>query len=221
MIKPLQYLTRYDPNLSIGENWRVADPLNYAWLAYSSPELADRYRDSGSRPETAGSLQFEMRLELRDRIANSEITALGIPITLSGNSEPQVIPAHFFAADSVKLDWEADTISGLGRKFAEVRICLSTPSPEQNLELIDDKAIPAKRGGGRRNLYPDAKIILDELLRDPIYAAMPAEPLRGPFNDLFVTRYSTSERKVAAVSERALRNYLKLYRQELAKIGRN
>jgi hypothetical protein len=154
-------LPKFDPEISIYDNWKQADPLNSAWFHFAPDGLKNQYRDSGDNEHKAAALRYMMESEVRHSVGNKELIALGIQTTPSLEMEPEHIPAMMFASETVQIDWEESTIEGLGRRFAEVRIC--QPIPE-NLEIVVSVADRAtKRGGGRNDIYPLARIILAKL----------------------------------------------------------
>lgn len=221
MTKSLKNLSVFDPNRDVLANWLIADPLHFAWLVYSPLEKQDRYRDSGSKPPAFGkSLQFEMQLELRDRVANGELIALGIQTLPIPKSITEQIAKPFFAVSSVDIDWDHDRISGLGLEFHDVRLSFANgPNSNQSESIVSNPPI-AKRGGGRPSRYPEATEILEILFRDDNYRKMRAAALLDPFNREFSKRFERPNRKIAPISERSLRDHLKLYRKELAETGR-
>lgn len=225
VVKSLQKLKTYNPKLSISSNWQIADPLDFAWFGYCDQELQNRYRNNGREPQaTSVSLRVQMQLEVRERLGDGKFIAVGIPIDDAVYREVVIIPATFFAADSVKILWDDNSLSGLGRRFVEVRICsVSLTEANDDKPAFDEKKdvmpVEVKKGGGRSNLYFKAKPILTELFRNPAYAAMTACPLLVPFNRAYIALYSTADSKIPGISERSLRTYLKTYRQELAETG--
>lgn len=184
--------------------------------------MQDRYRDSGAKPPSfAKSLQFEMRLELRDRISNGDFIVFGIQTSPLPNSVANQIPKPFFAASSVEIDWDHDRVSGLGLQFHEVRLSFADGPTSIKLESIKLNSPPANRGGGRPSRYPEAKEILEILFRDENYRKLRASALCNAFNKEFKLRFAPPNENIASVSERSLRVYLKRYRKELAEIGRD
>lgn len=220
MSKSFKNLWVFDPNWDNLENWQNADPLHFAWLAYAPFEKQERYRDSGSKPPAfAKALQIEMRLELRERISKGEIVALGIQTSPIPNSIAEQIAKPFFAAASVDINWDNDSISGLGISFHEVRLAFANGPNLDGLELVALNPAIAKRGGGRPSRYPEAKEIFEILFRDESFRKMRAAALLAPFNKEFSKRFEGPNRKIAPISERNLRDHLKRYRKELAETG--
>ena len=207
----------FDPNRDALENWQNAEPLHFAWFAFSGLEEQDRYRDGGSKPNSfAKSLQFEMRLELRERISNGEFIALGIPTSQIPKGVPEQIAKAFFAARSVNIDWDHDRISGLGMEIHEVRLGLANAPNANELRWIAPIPTIAKRGGGRPSRYSDAKEVLEILFCDVKFRKMRAAALHEPFNKEFKKRFSRPDQNIASVSDRSLRDYIKRYWKELA-----
>jgi hypothetical protein len=191
---------------------------------------ADAFLDALAPVEASLSANAQIRVAKEDRLfarlRSGELVAFGFPVHKEGAVDPGPVPIFLFDRSFAK--WRKRSFVGHGRHYADVRICPSilraaerdAPTLEQDVGR-DDGTIIAKRGGGRRSLYPLAKTVLDELFRNPVLVAKAAEPLLDPFNRIYVARFSTPDRKAAAVSERALREYLKRYRQELAETGNN
>lgn len=219
MVKLLKRTPIFDADSTVDQNWQKADPLNLAWFLCASDEERERYRNTNDN--AAIVIRRGMELDVCDRLSNGELIALAIQIPSNANGEAEQIPRNFFAAGSVKIDWDADAISGLGRNFAEVRVCLSASSTNDAVRPMESEHAATKRGGGRPSEYPKAKVVLTELLSNPIYIDRRAAKLLDPFNVKFRDRYSAPDLAVAPFSERALRTYLKRFRQESEEAGKN
>ena len=207
MSKPIENLAVFDSNRDVFANWKEADPLHFAWFGYSSFEMRERYRESGSKSAALSkALELEMQLELSELALAGHVQAIGIPRGPSGDAEPILLPKSLFGANGVRIDWSNDRISGLGFEFEEVRIC-GTPSDPMKLSAV---AISAKRGGGRPSQYPAAEEVFSFLFKNEELLQLPAAALREHFNLEFVRSF-----KRPPMSERSLRKHLKRYRKEL------
>ena len=219
MTKSSENIWVFDSNRDILSNWREADPLNYAWFGFAAHEAKEKYRDSGDRlPNLAKSLEFDMQIELRSQIANGTFLALGIQVSPIPKSDPEQIPPLCFEIHDVDIDWQNGSLSGLGRSFQDVRVCM----PADNSRAANT-ASPAtrivKRGGGRPSQYPRAREILEILFHESRHFDQPAGKLIVLFNERFVARFGTDAIKVAPISQRSLQDYLDRYRKELAETG--
>ena len=219
MVKSLKKYRIFSPSLPADQNWRNADALNFAWFHYADEEEKDRYRNGNE--SAAKAVKQGLEFDLRNRLADGECIAFGIQVLSNPLSGAQQIPAHFFAASSVRVDWDKDEISGLGCHFADVRICLSANPINDPIAPIGLSAPITKRGGGRPNQYAKAKIIIAELLGNPAFEDMRAAKLIDLFNSAYLERYSLPEIPIAPVSVRSLQDYLKRYRRELAGTHKN
>ena len=219
MVNSIKKHRIFNPNLPVDQNWRNADALNFAWFHYADEEEKDRYRNGNEG--TAKAVQQGMEFDLRDRLADGECMAFGIQVQSNPLSGAKQIPAHFFAASSVRVDWDKDEIFGLGCHFADVRICLSANPISEAIAPVESPAPTAKRGGGRPNQYVKAKVIIAELLSNPALEDMRAAKLIELFNAAYLQRYSFPEIPIAPVSVRSLQDYLKRYQRELAETRKN
>ena len=213
-------VAKFDANLAIYENWQAADDLNSAWFQFAPADLKNQYRESGDSDARTAAIRHMMKGEVRHMVGNQELIAFGIQIKPSLGIGPEHIPAMMFASGAVKIYWEKSEIEGLGRVFGDVRIC--APITE-NADIAESElATVTKRGGGRNDIYPLARIVLAELCSEnPAYLRFSAEKLEPVFNERYLKQFSTPDLKRAPVSTRSLRDYIKQYRQELAETGTN
>jgi hypothetical protein len=86
-----------------------------------------------------------LQLLLRDRIAEGEVLAFGVQILPEPKDFGTEIPNILFQSPTVEIDWDQDQISGLGRQFSDVRICLRADSTTPSGKTIAATG-PAKRG---------------------------------------------------------------------------
>ena len=219
MKKKRENISKLDPNQDTHANWKKADPINVAWLLYGPSEVREQFRESGSNPGLSNTLRVGMELDLRHRIGAGEVLAFGI------QTEPQIgdfatrIPETLFQSPDAKIDWNYGVITGLGRKFEDVRICLGQKLDERPTSADQPSTVRPKGKGGRPSQYSKAKIILESLFRNPDYREMPSSQLLDIFRAEFQKRYG--DHRVAPISERSLRVHMSKYRQELAETGKN
>jgi len=217
-------MKEFDPDLSLAENWQTADPLDFAWFAYAPSPLKEQFQNAGDHAGRTETLRRLMEAEVRGQIGHGEQIAFGILIAPELEDTPRQLPSAMFQADSTSVDWGDGTVAGLGRTFAEVRVCVGkTPQPEPTVELdqADNAEKPTKRGGGRTSQYPQVREILEALFAEPSYAALSAARLLGPFNQAYLEKFQPPGGKLAPISERSLFGHLKRYRQELAETRKN
>lgn len=233
MIKQPRFLRKFDSNRDAHSNWEMADGLDWAWLYYGPDELAAQFRDA-RHLNASEAAKFELRLSLRDRIAHGEVLAFGIPVWPDFKNKAEQIPIVLFQSAHVNIDWEQETISGLGHEFHDLKVALRDESSSITDERIefpnvtiehaaepiaraqDEAAVDStreKRGGGRPSLYPKVKAVLDYIFENVQLRDERANNLLQPFNIEFKKRFGTP------ISERNLRDHLKRYRHELAETG--
>ena len=149
------------------------------------------------------------------------------------STEKVPIPSFFFE-DPRGINWNRNSIKKLKCEFEVVEIRPPTvAATTENLILEVSKPAPpvhpqriggaAENGSvGRRSNYPKAKKVLALLYQeDERFREMSAAQLLQSFSSLYrETQFPPGVRSVD-ISERALRNYIKRYRQESAKIGKN
>ena len=198
-------IAKFDPDLTIYENWQAAEPLNSAWFQLAPTDLKNQYRDSGDSDARTAAIRHMMEGEVQHRVGNKELIALGIQIKPSLGIGPEHIPAMMFASDAVKINWDKSEIEGLGRLLGDVRICIPII---ENAEIAESDAVTVtKRGGGRNHIYPLARIVLAELCSvNPAYLRFSAEKLEPVFNERYLKQFSTPDLKRAPVSTRSLRD---------------
>ena len=220
MTKSSENIWVFDSNRDILDNWREASPLSYAWFGFAAHEAKEKYRDSGNRPPNFSAfLELDMQLELRSQIAKGDFIAMGIQVSPIPKGEPEQIPPICFEAYDVEIDWQKDGLSGLGRSFHDVRLCL----PQNKSRAVHPGPLVisiANTATGRPSQYPKAKEVFEILFSDRCYSDLPAAKLLHPFNEAFVARFSARDIKIAPIGERSLRTYLKKYRKESAETGK-
>ena len=140
-------IAKYDPNLSISDNWKSADPLNSAWFHYAPPHYLDQYRNSGHNEAKSLTLRHIMEKEVADLVGDNDLIAFGISTHSSKELIPEIIPATMFASSAVCINWDKCELDGFGKKFEDVRICgVNTGSiPDE-----DDVAQPSAKRGPKR-----------------------------------------------------------------------
>lgn len=222
MVKKREFLRKFDSNRDAHSNWQTADGLYSSWFIYSPEELKERYRDSGKNERLSKFLELDMQMLIRERIGTGEIIALGVQISPDLKTEAERIPEILFQSADVDIDWQLGRISGFGRQYNDVRICLSD-EPDRPLERKSRSlAANSDRRGGRPSQYPKIREVLQELFADhPVYQHFSAARLLKAFNDKYLAKFAPPGESVAPVSERSLREHLKAYRQELAETGNN
>jgi len=158
----------FEPKVSIEENWRNADGINLdfaAWL-FTSEEHREDFRDSGKNAHRSQWLRFERMRNLIEALADGELIGMGIPAD-DENSAVVRIPRTIFAASDVRFIAPDDsTISGLNRKFLDVRICRAVAAQEAKQEL--------EASIGRPSILDMMKVAWDALkMEDPDFATWP------------------------------------------------
>jgi hypothetical protein len=145
VVKNRQIVRKFDSKWDAHSNWELADPLDYAALNYAPFELAERFRDSGRDLHASRSIEFELRMLLRDRISNGEVLAFGIQISPEPKDKAEQIPRVLFQSPHAKIDWEQERIRGLDREFQDVKVCLREKANEP-LEKPIAATEPRERG---------------------------------------------------------------------------
>lgn len=220
-------MKEFDPDLSLAENWQTADALDFAWFGYAPGELKEQLQNAGSNPGRDATLRRLMEAEVSGQIGHGELIAIGVLIAPELEDTPRQIPSALFQAHSTSIDWAEGTVAGLGRTFAEVRVCLPQARPPEPMAepaepaQPDSSGNPEKRGGGRNSHYPQAREILEALFAEPSHATQSAARLLEAFNRAYLEKFRPPDGKISPIGERSLRDYLKRYRQELAGTGRN
>lgn len=219
------------------EKWRTGEDLNFACYQFSDSYLADKFRSAPSLP-AQDAIKLAMYADLFGYLADGTFEAWGFRTDKKPEEPPQRVPAHFFDERPDFSDCESNAIAVGQWRYERVRICKLDREPLQGgstppaVETTVDVSAPAseisargstptKRGGGRSNTYPRSKKVLRKLLSNPTLASLSAERLHPQFCDEFARMFPTSEFKIPPPSVRTLRYQLKLFRQELAKTGRN
>lgn len=154
----------FNPEISIHDNWLLADPLDYAWFGYAPDEMRSQYGDAGDSVQRTATLQAMMAGEVRLKLGYGELVALGIQVEPDLGISPCLIPVAMFQTDSVDIDWKKSEISGLRRVFSAVRICradanlqIKTPlSTEEPINFVSPTTVrrgPKSAGDVIRQIY--------------------------------------------------------------------
>ena len=200
--------------------WENGDPLNFAWAKYADEFQLEKYKEATS----TGPMLALQRLLVDDlfvKLHQGNLIALGHRISPEVSNGPIRIPKHCFAQRANLKEVGNDIVSA--SRWIYERVIIMTANPSVLLEIqptISDIKVSQKRGGGNIGYYKQARLVLEEMHKILAFQQMTAGPMLEPFNQRYVSRYNSPERKVVGVSERALRDYLKRYRQELAGIGK-
>ncbi len=158
----------FKPQISVEENWKNADGFNLdtaAWL-FASEEHREDFRDSGANLHRSHWLRFERMRALIEALARGELIGMGIPAD-DENSAVVWIAKTIFAASDVKfMDPDGSTVSGLNRKFLDVRICRAVAAQETQQEL--------EASIGRPSILDMMEVAWDALkMEDPDFATWP------------------------------------------------
>ena len=144
-------MAKFDPDMSIYDNWLAADLLYAAWLLFAPPEQKEDYANSGRNAARSATLRAMMERELRYQLGVKELLAFGIAVPSATEMMPEFIPPTMFASDDSDMDCENSTIKALDKEYRQVRVCipnsLNVELPELNLSTT------ATRGGGRYSAY--------------------------------------------------------------------
>ena len=209
----------YDPELSNLDNWHAAFALSEAGMVYATSEVQEDFRNSGKNSQRSAALQNMMDRDVRNYVGTGDLWAIGIRVPSTPEMLPELIPPVMFASDDAAIDWANSTIKALDKEYRQVRICL--PDPSIAHISSSEPMATGSRKAGRRNTYPNAKIILAEIFAEyPEYSVFPASGLLLLFNEKYLIRFG-SKLRLAPLGERTLRKHLNTYRQELEEIGRN
>lgn len=217
---------KFNSKISNYENWKNGYELNFAAFRYGHAHEIEAVRTALTIDKT---IYFKIFLyaSLFELLQSGKLIALGYRDDLPPNDDPDVLAKRCFMDRPKVDDCDNDTIQTGEWKYTDIRILKSGENEPANLaesnptkEAVAPKV--GKRGGGRHSLYPKARFIFKQLFdTNPQYSEMSADRLLEIFNEAYLLLYSDPSLAVAPVSARALRNYLKEYRQELAETGNN
>lgn len=114
-----------------------------------------------------------MRGEVRLKIAYGDLIAFGIQTFPDLTDYPQEVPATLFEVDATEIDWELGVVTGLGRRFDEVRVILAEQDLKPMAPSVAVKSVQATQIAkrGRKSLGPIfAEAVLALLKNDPDFA---------------------------------------------------
>lgn len=103
------------------QNWRKADDIFTAGWSWISNDLREEYRDSGNSHQRTAWLEAQIAEQIVEALANDLLIALGVEARDS-DSVIQLLPPAIFAAGDRQVELHASEISGLGRRFIDVRL---------------------------------------------------------------------------------------------------
>ncbi|HEY1604498.1 MAG TPA: hypothetical protein VGF77_02760 [Allosphingosinicella sp.] len=211
------------------ELWDKGSQLHSAWFEFASPELKNQYRESESQRRTL-ALKMLMEAEVRMHLGDGEFASFGFCTLPSLSNGPVRIPAFIFKSEAVAVDWDKAEVTGLGRRFEDVRVVRLVEGANENddfAEITSDpagaKALKPQSRGGRKGYYLQSCEVLKELYAEhPAYRAWSAGRILEAFNERYRLKFTPPGHKaIAPISERTLRDYLAQYRQESAETGSN
>lgn len=227
-------------NAPATELWEFGSPLDHAWFHFASEEMRIQYREArGERPMSA--LELLMQGEVRQRLADGRLRALGIAMPPGPKIYPEVISPFLFAAQHTAIDWTMSALEGLGCKFSEVRVVHVDESPNNEgaapssalsllnfpdgsvgsptLQILSPTGVKGK--GGRRDTYPYSEYVLRIIYKRQANRDLSAEKLHSTFKAEFERQFPAAEYYISAPSIRTLRDQLKRFRQDSAETGSN
>lgn len=212
----------FDPKLSIKDNYLKADYLEFAAWVIAGHEHKEQFRDSGNDLHRTEWLRSERLRLAREALIGGELLALGIADT-DPEAEIRPIPVSIFIASDLRMNDQEGVVSALGRTFRDAKLCRANAA-EPGTHSEDSNARPAASVGnqakpGRKDTYPLSAMVLQKLFKAATNQHLSAEKLHPAFKKVFTGMHAGSN--VPAPSERTLRDHLKRFRQELAKIGDN
>jgi hypothetical protein len=202
------------------EKWQSGEELNYAFDHFADPYQREQFRIARSlgAMETISHLMFA---DLFDRLASSELQALGFQTSPAVIDGPVPIPTHCFMQRPNISHCEADEIIASGFRYERVRV-VKPSKPEISLDVATPPAQSEKRNLGRPSTYPAARDALRALYKaNPESILKPAARLLEAFNAQYLRHAELHGLQIAALSERVLRDHLTLFRQELAETSKN
>lgn len=202
------------------DRWKNAIELNFAHFEFADPYQREKFRAAS----TIGAIETIRHLMVADifaRIENGELLAFGFQMEPTLSDGPVQIPTHCFMQRPKFEECEADIITASGWCYERVRVAqISNVDAMEAYQPVSTPALKAKVG--RPSKYRQAAETLRALASEnPRYIEQSAEGLEKSFNEKFKEMHHLKGVAVAPVSPRALRNYLKQYRQELAESGNN
>lgn len=126
----------FNPALSLRDNYLEGEDIEFAAWQFAGHDHREAYRDSGSSIERSAWLRAERLSSLKTALANGELIALGILI-----DDPAIdiclIPENLFLAGDISLDGHRSSISGMGRNYVDVQICIAPSQAE--LRTVEPK----------------------------------------------------------------------------------
>lgn len=199
--------------------WRSGDELSFAFIKYSDPYQRQKFH---SAPDVGSIEAYKslMYAELFERLAVGELEAWGFQLKPTPAGVPESLPVHCFDTRPVVSDCDADTIEVSGFLYERIRIV--KVDRLSSSERTPSNQTSVSRSFGRPSTYKAAREVLAELhKRSPSVIRKPAARLLDDFNKLFPNEAEAHGLQKTKLSERALRNHLKRFRQELAETGSN
>jgi|GEM_PF-4593426 len=204
--------------------WESGVEIGNSWCAFGDQR---QKREQVSKRGTPGSQVVIglMLLDICERLSMGELIAFGFRTEPTISDGPVYIPADNFSVQHDKNNVEKDMILASGWRYERVSV-VQFSEIQMFFNSAETITLPealtmAKRGGGRRSTYEDAKRTFEALFSEkPHLKTMPASKVLSDFNKLYSDIIHPEDHHVHSISERTLRGHLKRYEQELNQLAK-
>jgi hypothetical protein len=202
------------------EEWGNAIELNAAYFEFSHPYQREKYRNT----RAVGPMLVIKNLmygELFAHLGSGKFEAWGFQINPTPSQGPVLIPAHCFMQRPNVDECDTDVITASGYRYDRVRVA-EKPNVVIGEGSVFTPSDSSNSKPGRPSTYAPAR---ESLL--VLHAANPADirksaaRLLEAFNEIYPKHAEAFGLPAIGLSERALRDHLKRFRQELAETGKN
>lgn len=204
--------------MSESGNWENAAAISFAFYQLADPYQRHRYENA---PDIGATLAYKLLMygDLFLRLERGELVAWGFQIAPAPSGDPVLIPRHCFVQRPTLDECEGDIITASGVRYERVRVAVA------KADAVDQPRVltrPKRKSSGRPSTYQAARDVLRELQNaNPAHQLPPAARLLETFNAVYPKHAGSLGLMPIPLSERALRDHLKRFRQELAEIGNN
>ena len=201
------------------ETWENGAPLSEAYDDYSDPIQRDKFRRANT-PGAIAAFKGLMYAELFESLSREEFIAFGFRNDLPPEAPPAQVPAHWFKERPKVEDCDCNVIVISGWRYERVKIVKVAYLPQLPTPTFGQPTHVPKVG---RPKTEEAALTVLRLLHDknPTEQLPPASRLLERFNALYPDQARSMGLQCAPLSERKLRDHLKIFRQQLANSSNN
>jgi hypothetical protein len=219
--------------------WDAGRDIGTSWRKFGDPRQIKQQQEKAGTPGSPMLIEL-MLADIWGQAQEGKLIAIGYRTEPNISDGPVLVPADTF---SVRPEFDEavnnDALTASGWRYERIKILseeeytellnsmgVNRQDSERDKSAEDPSAINVevkkpKRGGGRTSLYPNAKVVFEELFKlYPHFKSRTASKIEVEFSNLYRKTYSPDGLDFSSLSERTIRTHLKRYRKELENTGK-